>query len=142
MNRQMQFFLRKPEVLCFIDAVGALLTAIFLYVILRNFQQVGMLIQVFDYLILAALLLFFFSGANFLLVKKRYKYYFGIVGVANLIYCIVTACLVYSYFDQLAILSKWYFILEIIIVCMLAYVELGVSFKMINQSDYTADKAT
>jgi hypothetical protein len=63
---------KNPKMLFLLDSLGALLTAVLLLVILQNFSpSIGMPKTAMNLLLGAAVCLFFYSAACFLLLKKN-----------------------------------------------------------------------
>jgi hypothetical protein len=118
-------FKLKPKNLFLIDGLGALLTAFFLFVILRTFSEYfGMPQTTLTYLSVIALFFFFYSFACFYLLKNDWKPFLRIISIANLLYCILTLGLVIYHRQSITLLGITYFFAEIILVCGLVFVEL------------------
>lgn len=119
--------IRKPKILFLIDGIGALVTAFSLFVILRTFHEYfGMPKVTLNYLSIVAAIFCFYSSSCFFLLKNNWQPFLRIIGVANLLYCCVTMCLMIYYYDRLTILGITYFLTEIIIVCAVAFMELNI----------------
>ena len=129
----------KPKILFLIDSIGALATAFFLYVVLRNFNEYfGMPITILNYLSAIAACLCIYSTICLVLIKENYIPFIIIISIANLLYCILTIGLVIFYHHQLTIFGTAYFLGEIAIIFGLVYIELNVatSIKKSNFIDW------
>lgn len=120
-----QLFARRPKTLFLVDSLGAFTTAFFLFAILRPFNQhVGIPQLVLTYLSIIALLFCFYSMTCFLLIKNNWQPFLKIISIANLLYCCLTIGIVVYYYHTLTILGVAYFLVEIVIVFGLVFVEL------------------
>ena len=124
----------KPKILFLIDSLGAMLTAFFLLLILRNFNEYfGMPETILTYLAGITLCLCVYSICCFFFLTNYWSsFIYGIV-VANLLYCVVTMALLIIYNAQLTIIGTIYFLLEIAIILGIVYVEFNVA-KTIKKS--------
>lgn len=114
----------------FIDSLGALLSALLLGIVLVRFDDVfGMPVRVLYPLAAIALAFCLYSLACYLLVRKKAKPYLQLIAVLNLLYCLLTIILLYYHHSMLSVLGYLYFIGEIIIITVLAYIELSVAGK-------------
>jgi len=124
----------EPKKLFLIDSIGALTTAFLLFVVLRNFNEYfGMPERALTYLFLIAVCLFIYSTTCFFIIKTNWTLFIKGIGIANLLYCLLTFCLIYLYYPQLTTIGIAYFLGEIIIICGLVYIELNVATQ-INKS--------
>lgn len=115
----------KPRKLFLVDGLGAFVTAFFLFVILRTFNEyVGMPSQVLLSLSLIAVFFFLYSMTCFFLVKSNWKPFLRAISLANLLYCFLTLGLVFYHRSIFTVLGLTYFLAEIMIVCGLVFVEL------------------
>lgn len=118
----------KPRVLFLIDGLGAFLTAFFLFVILGNFNKyVGMPIWILNALSFIAVCFCIYSIACFFFLKQLWKPFIIGIGMANLLYAILTLALLMIYFPILGIFGIAYFLVEIVLICGLVYIELNVA---------------
>jgi len=128
LRKVINYLSAKPKLLFLIDALGAMLTAFFLFVILRNFNEyVGMPKPLLTYLAAIAACFWIYSSACFIFLKDNWTFYLRVIGIANLLYCILTMGFLIIYYFQLTMTGATYFLLEIIIVCGLVYIELNVA---------------
>jgi hypothetical protein len=115
----------KPKIIFLIDSLGALVTAFFLFAILRTFNEyVGMPQITLTYLSLIAVIFCLYSTTCFFLLKDNWRPFLRIISIANLLYCFLTTGLVISYHQNLTGIGMAYFVGEIIVVSGLIFVEL------------------
>jgi hypothetical protein len=127
MEKMINLFKLKPKNLFLIDGLGALLTAFFLFVILRTFYEYfGMPQMILTYLSVIALIFSFYSLACFFLLDINWRPFLRIISIANLLYCILTFGLVIYHHQSITLLGITYFLAEIILVCGLVFVELKI----------------
>lgn len=113
-----------------IDGLGAFLTAFFIGIVLRMFEDVfGMPSKFLDILSVLACIFTLYSMSCYFFVGQNWRTYLKIIAVANLMYCLLTAVLVMLLYQQITILGIIYFIGEIFIIIALVYFELSVSFR-------------
>lgn len=122
------YFIKTPKTLFLLDSIGAVLTAFSLFVILRNYYTCfGMPAYILTYLSLIALSFCMYSTACYFLLNHNWSPFLRAIGIANLIYCILTMVLLCVYFQELTTLGLAYFIIEILIILALVYVEWSVA---------------
>jgi hypothetical protein len=113
-----------PKKLFLIDAIGALVSAIFLGVVLVNLQAyIGMPHDVLYLLAFLPVLFFIYSISCYSFIKNNWKPYLRIIAVVNILYCILSISMIIIHASSLTILGYVYFIVEVIIVGVLAVVE-------------------
>jgi hypothetical protein len=118
----------KPRILFLVDSVGALLTTLSLFVVLRTFHElIGMPLSVLTYLSVLSACFCLYSAACFLFLKRHWVPFIRVIGIANLLYCVLTLTLVLVYYPQLTTLGVAYFLGEIMIVGILVFIELEVA---------------
>jgi hypothetical protein len=119
-----------------IDGLGALLTAILLGFVLTNFQEyIGMPIEILIPLAIIALGLCFYSLSCYLLLKRNWRPFMRALTTANLLYCLITGFLIFTYFNQLTLLGTVYFAGEIMVIGVLVFVELSMLNKRLEVND-------
>lgn len=126
----MQFKLTqiKPKTIFLIDGIGAFLTAFFLFVVLKNYNAYfGLPKTTLNYLSIIALLFSIYSLSCFYLVNKNWHTFLKVISIANLLYCCLTIYLVMYYYTQITAIGLTYFILEISIILILAFVEIFIA---------------
>lgn len=141
MNKRINKILNKlagrPKLLFLIDSLGALSTSFFLFVIMRLFNEYfGMPKTVLTYLAVIAICFCIYSTACFLFLKKQWTPYIRFIGIANLLYCGLTIGLLIKYYPLLTIIGRTYFLMEIIIICGLAYFELNVESEIMKKNNF------
>ena len=134
-NKLINHLIKKPKTLFLIDSVGAILTAFMLFVIMQQLNEyIGMPKTVLIYLSFIAICFCIYSAACFLFLKECWTPFIRLIGVANLLYCGLTIGLLIKYYSLLTIFGTIYFLIEIVIICGLCYVELYVATE-IKKSD-------
>lgn len=146
-NKLINHLTEKQKTLFLIDSLGAFLTGFLLFVIMRQFNDYfGMPKTVLTYLSVIAICLCLYSTACFIFLKVRWTPFIWIIGTANLLYCALTIGLLIKYYPLLTIIGIIYFLIEIVIICVLSYVEFNVATeikKMANndrQEDIAVDR--
>ncbi|UUF13911.1 MULTISPECIES: hypothetical protein [Flavobacterium] len=125
MKEDIQQFLAKPKNIFLIDAIGALLTFILLFLVLRSFNSFfGLSKTTLEYLSLLALIFSIYSFTSFFLAKNNWKIYLKIICTANILYCVFTfGILLYDY-KSISIFGVVYFLGEIIIIIGIVILEI------------------
>lgn len=122
----------NPKKFFLIDSIGALLSAFLLGVVLTRFEDTfGMPQKVLYWLSFMACVFSAYSFFCYIGIKGNWKPYLKIISVVNLLYCCLTMTLVIYFFQKLTVPGMLYFILEIIVVTILALIEL----KMASSPD-------
>ena len=130
-NKLINYLIKKPRTLFLIDSLGAILTGFILFVIMRQFNEyIGMPKIVLTYLSFMAICFCIYSAACFLFLKERWTPFVRLIGVANLLYCALTIGLLIKYCSLLTTIGIVYFLIEIVIIFLLTYVELNVATKI------------
>jgi hypothetical protein len=133
MSKLIKYFARKLKALLLVDSIGAFTTAFILFVIMRHFNEyVGMPEKELTWLVVIAVVFCIYSATCFLFLNGNLGYFIRFIGIANLIYCAQTAGLMIKYNAVLTTIGKAYFVNEIIIICVLSYVELKVAGRKEN----------
>lgn len=118
----------KPKTLFLIDSLGALLTAFFLFIVLRNFNEYfGMPKTILIYLAGIAACFCIYSTCCFFFLTKYWTPFINGISVANLLFCTATMALLIIYYAQLTIIGTTYFLLEIAIILGIVYLEFNVA---------------
>jgi hypothetical protein len=81
------------------------------------------------YLSVIAVFFCIYSAACFLILKGGFTPFIRFIGIANLIYCALTIGLLIKYCPLMTIIWTTYFLIEIVIICGLSYVELNVAAR-------------
>jgi hypothetical protein len=130
-NNSMQRFFKKwtlnPKRLFLIDGFGAFLTAFFLFIILRTFNEYfGMPKTTLSFLSTIALAFSVYSFCCFFFVNKKWNSFLRAISIANFLYCCLTLGLVIYYYPRLTILGVAYFLIEIVIIGGLVFLEIKI----------------
>lgn len=121
------YLAQKPRTLFLIDSLGALLTTILLFLVLRNFNDyIGIPKTVVTYLSAIALCFCIYSTICYFFLKSNWKPFLIGISIANLLYCILSILVIIFHYSQLTSIGKTYFFAEIIIICTLVYIEINV----------------
>lgn len=132
-NNLITYLTQKPQLLFLIDSLGALLTTVSLFVVGLYFNEyVGLPQTTFTYLSLIAFSFCIYSATCFFFLKDNWVPFIWAISIANFLYCILTALIVLTNLSTLPIIGITYFLIEIIIVCTVVYVELKVA-KVIHK---------
>ncbi len=115
-----------PKSIFLLDAIGALVSFIFLYIILRKLiHLIGMPDDVLVFLAGFALGFFAYSLSCYIFVKSRHWRWLFVIIVANLLYCLLSLFYMFENYQSLTKLGVFYFSLEKLIVLYIVYVEYG-----------------
>jgi hypothetical protein len=118
---------KKPKLIFLIDSIGAFLTALLLFVILKNLTYYfGMPTTNITLLSSLAACFCLYSAICFLFLKGKWKLFIKIISFANLLYCLLTLGFLFVNYNQITSLDLTYFLLEIVIICTIVYIELTV----------------
>ena len=116
----------NPKRLFLIDGFGAFVTAFFMFAILRTFNEYfGMPKMTLDFLSIISLAFSVYSFCCFFLVSNNWHPFLRTISIANILYCCLTLGLVIYYYPLLTILGVTYFLIEIIIVVVLVFLEIS-----------------
>jgi hypothetical protein len=103
----------KSKFIFLLDGIGALISFIFLFGILRNFQEYfGMPMGVLEILSTLAGVYTIFSFASYLFIRKNWKPFLAIIIVANVFYTLLSLNYLITYYPILTILGIAYFVGE------------------------------
>ena len=119
---------QNPRTLFLADSAGALISAFFLFVVLKKFNAYfGTPETILNYLSAIAACFCIYSAACFLFLKGNWTLYIRVISIANLLYCILTLCLLIIYLPLHTYLGITYFLAEIAVIGVLVYIELNVA---------------
>jgi hypothetical protein len=122
------YFSRKPRALFLFDGLGAALTTFLLYFVLRPYHNFfGMSENILKYLSVISLVYCVYSVSCFFLLKDNWASFLRIIGIGNLLYCILTMTYLFAYYDELTRIGMTYFLTEILFIIFLVYIELSVA---------------
>jgi hypothetical protein len=128
MNGTFQGFLNgltlSGKRLFLLDGSGALLSAFCLGVVLRQFQPLfGMPGDTLTVMALLACAFACYSWSCYFLVKDKWPTFLRVIMIVNALYALLSLCLVYWHFEALTVLGVTYFVLELIVLTGVIYVE-------------------
>ena len=105
----------NAKVVFLIDAIGALLSALFIFIILNYFEnQIGLPAKTLIFLIIIAIVLSIFSFCCYLFQNNNLKQNLKVISRANILYCILTIFTLFAYRQVITKLGLLYFIFEVI----------------------------
>lgn len=123
-DKPILYFSQQPSKLFLLDALGAVLSAFLLGVVMMKYQNYfGMPKEKLAYLALAPCLFAIYSFFCYLRKPKNWRSLLKIIAIANLTYCLITFSLLFIDKEELTTLGYIYFINEIVLVVSLVYVE-------------------
>lgn len=114
----------NPRKLLLIDGLGALFTAIMLFIISMLQPYFGLPTQALNYLCGIAIVFSLYSLGSYAMVKNNYKPWLAVIAVANSLYCILTLVIIIIHFKTTTPLAVIYFLGETSIIALLVYIEL------------------
>lgn len=117
----------NPRGIFLIDGLGAITSAVFLY-ILGYFEEVFRIPgNTVNYLIGIAIALACYSFSCYALQVKNWTLFLKLVALANSLYGLFTLSLVCYQYDQLSIASIIYFLMELLVLFILVRLELTIA---------------
>ena len=121
----------KPRNLFLIDSIGAMLTALAMFIVLTNFNQYFGIPKIsFTYLSAIAACFCLYSMFCFLFLRENFPPFIRIISIANILYCILITGFLIQYNAKITNLGLAYFFGEITIICILVFIELIVANKI------------
>ena len=121
----------NAKVVFLIDAIGALLSALFIFIILNYFEnQIGLPAKTLIFLIIIAIVLSIFSFCCYLFQNNNLKQNLKVISRENILYCILTIFTLFAYRQVITKLGLLYFIFEIFIIFLIVKVELKTIYKL------------
>ncbi|MEO9485114.1 MAG: hypothetical protein ABJG47_16760 [Ekhidna sp.] len=105
------------------DGLGALVSTVFLGVILVRLKDIIGMPPAILYLLACLALLFAAYSLTCYYLKSSDKKYLRIIAVINTCYCLLTLGLIISFFESLTFLGLSYFVIEMIIILTLVRLE-------------------
>ena len=114
----------NPKRIFLVDALGALLTAISLFVIVVQLEySFGIPSKVIYIMSGTAFSLFIYSISCHLLIKLNWKPFLGVIIACNSIYSLVSIGLLIKHSEKLTELGWIYFMLELTVILIIVIVE-------------------
>ncbi|WP_255037765.1 hypothetical protein [Lacihabitans soyangensis] len=130
-NKLINHLSEKQNTLFLIDALGAILTSFFMFIIMRQFNEYfGMPKSVLTYLGGIAFCFCVYSTSCFLFLRGQWPLFIRIISISNLLYCAFTIGALVNSYTLLTQIGLIYFLTEIVIILLLCYVELKVARKI------------
>lgn len=127
-RKTIHYLTNKPKTIFLIDGLGAMLTTLLLFVVLRNFNEYFRVPKtILTFLSAISICFCLYSIACFFFLKANWTPFIRIISYANFFYCVLTVGLVITYNSVISTLGMVYFLVEVIIVCLLVYIELKVA---------------
>jgi hypothetical protein len=120
----------NPYKLFLVDGLGAMNSAVMLGLVLARFEKIfGMPTSKLYPLALLALLFSVYSFGCFVMKPGNWKPYLKAIAIVNLLYCTLTLFLISYLHQKITLLGLAYFMLEIIVITLLAGLELKTAFR-------------
>lgn len=120
-----KFFIRQPKLLFLADGIGAMLTALTLFIVQLQHQSLfGVQTERLFYLSIAACFMSIFSLGCYCFIKRKWSRYFKIIILANILYCMFTLGILIANFHKITLLGAAYFLMEILIISFLVLWEI------------------
>lgn len=121
----------NPKRLFLLDGLGALLSAFMLGVILVKFNAyIGMPLSILYFLAVLPCFFAVFDFCCYFKLSTKWSVFIMIIAVLNLIYCVISFGFLILHYPDLTTLGKSYFILELIILIILIFIELKVAKQL------------
>jgi len=115
-----------PKNLFLVDGLGAILSIIMLGFVLVQLQHyVGLPVKTLYLLASIPVVFFFYDLYCYLYLKRDWKKYLGFIALANLLYCVGTGYILYSYYQDMPVLGVTYFVLEILVILVIVYLQVS-----------------
>ena len=112
------------------DALGAVVSAFFLGVVLVRFNElVGMPVYILKILAVIPCFFIVYSFCCYFFLKSNWRPFLKVIAIANSMYCLTTICLVIYHYLDLTPLGISYFVVEIIVIGVLVSIELRTASK-------------
>lgn len=119
----------NPRGIFLVDGVGAIISALLLFVLSCFEELFGMPVTILNYLILIVLLFVGYSLTCYLLQVKNWQPFLKVIAVGNTLYGLITLVLVFYLYDQLTIFGISYFLIELLILTLLVQLEFKMAFR-------------
>ena len=117
----------NPRWVFLIDGLGAFLTGVFLLGILAPLERYfGMPHTVLLILYSVAFGMFLYSIGCYYLIRTKWKLFLSIIMAVNIIYVIISIGFIIVNFETLTALGITYFILEVMVIAGIVFIEYNV----------------
>lgn len=121
-----------------LDGVGALISTLFLGIILPyNYELIGLPKSTLYFLSIFPLLFCFYSFGCFTKIKTLKPYHYFVIAFLNLSYCTITVFTVARFLGGFTDLGYIYFLIELIIILILAAYEMKVGILLYKMKKIT-----
>ena len=121
----------NPKKLFLIDAMGALLSAFLLGVVLVKFKNLfGVPVSVLYLLTLFPVIFAVYDILCYLKTKNNLKLFLKTIAYLNILYCFVSVVILLNRYKQITFLGYSYFLVEILIILTLANFQIKVGNKL------------
>ena len=121
-------FTEKQKTLFLIDGIGAIVTALSLFVIAQRFNDYfGMPKNTLTYLSVIAVSFCIYSISCSVSLKRNFTPFIRVIAFANIVYCVLIFGLIMNNYSILTLIGKTYFLIETLIIGFLSYIELSVA---------------
>lgn len=121
----------KPRTIFLIDSLGAILTTFSLFLIKWYFNHYFRIPNTaLTYLSIIASVFCIYSISCFLFLKEHWAFFIRIISFANLFYGFLILGLLIKYDHLLTTVGALYFLIEIVIICILSCLELKIAKLM------------
>lgn len=125
----------NPKRIFLMDSIGAFLSATSLMVILCFFEpEFEIPKKMLYFLFVIACILSIYSIRCYYLFDKRWEKHLRTILIANILYCILTITLLAIFRNSVTLLAIIYFILELIIISCIAFIEIK-TVKKVNTNN-------
>lgn len=130
MQERTKQFIAKPKNIFLLDGLGALLTTLLIFFVLRTFNDFfGLSKNILEYLAALALVFSCYSVSCYFLVSNNWKSFLKIICTANILYCILTIGVLFYQHQSISIFGIAYFLGEIAVIAGIVSLEI----KMISE---------
>lgn len=124
------YFVKNPKTIFLFDSIGAFISAFCLLIISRFYSNYfGINPSTLQLLIILPIVFCIYSACCYLLIKRSYKPFILIIAMANFLYCLITLVLMFTLYSELTILGLSYFVVELMIIGIIIYLEFDISTK-------------
>ena len=121
----------NPKKLFLIDAMGALLSAFLLGVVLVKFKNLfGVPVSVLYLLTLFPVIFAVYDILCYLKTKNNLKLFLKTIAYLNILYCFVSIVILLNRYKQVTFLGYSYFLVEFLIILTLANFQIKVGNKL------------
>lgn len=131
MKSLLLYFTKEPKKLFQLDAIGALITATFMGVVMKNnVETFGLPSEIAFYCVVIALSFFCYSTLCFFFIRKNWQQMLVIIAIGNTLYTVITTFFLFTLYSQLTTFGMPYLISEILVITTLVTIEFTVAKKL------------